>query len=262
MKFDPPIPFLAPPAAGPEHAIRFTLEQGAFAGRAFTGTLYICPNPCCPCQTLRFCCQPDQEPGGLEPVAPADPPGPLRFELRVLRRALDPEAEMPPESLALARAVVAELQPADWEQWLRVFLATKRGQMATMDLDGPDAWLPPEIMDGSATMVGYVEVFPWAEELRFPLAGDTWEADDQYCVDPDCDCQTTILTFIRVPRNAKRQSRPVRSESVLRHDYVTGKTKVEERRFWGPEATELMAALRAAHPDCDLTFRGQDCHGD
>ncbi len=258
MKFDPPIPAIAPAHAGAKARFQFTLEQGAFAGRAFAGTVFACPNPCCPCQTLRFRCHPAVELRGLGPDAPAPfdrPPADLTFGLAVLKRTVDPEAQMSPESLALAHAVVADLQPADWEQWAQWFLAIKRSQMKSLDLDALNAWLPPEVLDGSATMVGFYEVFPWAQEMSFPLAGVAWMVDDQYCVDPDCDCHTTVLSFFRVALDARRPSRAQRSECALRHDYISGKTTVEKRSYRSPEATVLMAALRAAHPGCDDAFR-------
>lgn len=255
MRFDPPILSFVPPTTEAERPIRFTFEQGAFAGRTFAGTLFICPNPCCHCQTLRFTCRPDAAPNGPAAATSAAPPPPLRFSLKALDRAVDTEVETPAEALALAHAVVADLQLLDWQHWTGVFLATKRSQMKTIDLDTVTAWLPPEVLSGQATMVGYAEVFPWAEELRLPLAGDTWIADDQYCIDADCGCQTTILSFIRLPRVLTRPTRTLRFDAVLRHDYLRDRSTVEERRFRSPEATELMAALRMAHPDCNAFFQ-------
>ena len=254
MRFDPPILSFAPPneAEGP---IRFTFEQGAFAGHSFAGTLYICPNPCCRCRTLRFTCRPDPDPSRPAVAASATPPSPLRFQLNVFDRAVDIEEETPAEALALAHAVVADLQLLDWQHWTEVFLAMKRSQMKTIDLDTVTAWLPPEVLSGQASMVGYAEVFPWVEEFRLPLAGDTWIADDQYCVDAECGCQTTILSFIRLPRVLTRRKRTLRFDAVLRHDYIRDQTTVEERRFLSPEATELMTALRTAHPDCNAFFQ-------
>jgi hypothetical protein len=255
MRFEPPILSFVPLGTEDERPIRFTFEQGAFAGHSFAGTLFICPNPCCHCQTLRFTCRPDADPNGPTAATSAAPSHPLRFSLKALDRAVDTEVETPAEALALAHAVVADLQPVDWQQWTEVFLATKRSQMKTLDLDTVTAWLPPEVERGLASMVGYVEVFPWAEELRLPLAGDTWIVDDQYCVDSDCGCQTTILSFSRLPRVFTRTKRTLRFDAVLRHDYIRDRSTVEERRFRSPEAKELMAALRTALPDCNALFQ-------
>jgi hypothetical protein len=255
MRFDPPILSFFPPTLEAERPIRFTFEQGAFAGHSFAGTLFLCPNPCCGCRTLRFTCRPDPDPSGPAVATSATPPSPLRFHLKVFDRAVDTEVETPAEGLALAHAAVADLQLLDWQHWTEVFLATKRSQMKTMDLDTVAAWLPPEVLSGQASMVGYAEVFPSADELRLPLAGDTWIVDDQYCVDADCGCQTTILSFIRLPQAQTRRKRTLRIDAVLRHDYIRDRSTVEERRFRSPDATQFMTALRTAHPDCNALFQ-------
>src|SRR5439155_3328139 len=103
---------------------------------------------------------------------------------------------------ALGRAVVAELQSPDWEALAGYFLATKRYQMKTMDLATVPAQFPAEVMTGGGSMVGYAEVFPWAEPWDFKLGSDCWLADDQYCVRPGCTCTQTALTFFHLPERA------------------------------------------------------------
>ena len=160
---------LAPTQAGESPKFRFTLEQGDFAGQAFTATLLICDSPCCGCDGVRFYCQPAAEP--RDPSAPAlVSPAPLHVDLSVMQGKGDPRPEATRKDLALTRAIVAELQPSEWKQWEQVFLDTKRGLMQTMDLAKIDARFPPEVMEGSSTTVGYLEVFPWAAMTPAPAA--------------------------------------------------------------------------------------------
>jgi hypothetical protein len=245
---------LAPAQAGESPKFRFTLEQGDFAGQAFTATLLICDSPCCGCDGVRFYCQPAAEP--RDPSEPAlVSPAPLHVDLSVMQGKGDPRPEATRKDLALTRAIVAELQPSEWKQWEQVFLDTKRGLMQTMDLAKIDARFPPEVMEGSSTTVGYLEVFPWADSFPFTLGAEMWLAEDVYCVDPDCDCQGAVLEIFRSRSSFRRGKRPLRFDSVLRHDYVRGRTTQLDRKHGSPATTELMAALRAAHASFEQTLK-------
>ena len=254
MKFEAITPEV--PKAGDDGVAlaRFTLEQGAFAGQRFAAALRVCLNPCCPCEAVSFTCRPAGEPCGSQPgtgVAPV----PLRFDLDVFERAANTRVESVPEGVALAGAVVAEMQPADWERLAQLFLTVKRRQMERMDLDALHVSFPREVMEGNGSMVGYAEVFPWSDPFAFTRADTRWVADDQYCVQPGCKCTQTALAFCRMTAPAVPPGRPAECDVFLRHDYTRGKTEVLEASPGGPAADELMQALRAAHSDLERTFQ-------
>ena len=91
-----------------------------------------------------FVCQTAPEATGGESPSPAVLPANTRLgiKLDVFERTFDPKIESHPAEFALACAFVAELQPADWQQWFLVFLQDKRDRMKVMELDAIEAQFP------------------------------------------------------------------------------------------------------------------------
>src|SRR2546426_485504 len=169
MRFEPPIATSAesgaPASAAGTATARITLEQGSFAGHIFIATFDVCPNPSCPCGCVGLKCQPCfgfGVPNATTRVAPA----PMRFHLDVFARNVHDNEKCSPDDDALARAVVAEMQPPDWETLADLFLRTKRRQMETMDLDALHVVFPAEVTTGDGSMVGYAGIFPWSEPFE------------------------------------------------------------------------------------------------
>lgn len=240
MKFEP-LSLTAPRAGAPAvaaqtSAARFTLEHALFAGKTFLAAFRICGNPCCPCGVIGFLCQIEGAPEQT-----------IRFDLDVFERRLNTKVQRAPEGVALGHAFIAETQPEDW-QWLgNLFLASKRHQMETMELDTLDAYLPGEVMAGDGTMVGYAEIFPWAEMFEFTLDGQRWVVDDQYCVRPGCACAETVLSFFCLSDAGRPSPKRRRCLIALFYDYRAGTFKVEQVRRGSPPPDLLVPALRAAH---------------
>lgn len=231
-------------AAGKNPPLRLTFDQPPFAGQTFNITLGLCDNPCCPCGWITVNCRPE-----------ARPDHEVRFDLDLFERKLDTRSHSSPAGMKLGRAFLAEARVEEWDWLRRFFFATKRRYMETMNLDTLDAQLPPEVMAGDSTMVGYHEVFPWAESLAFSLEGDEWMADDQHCVALDCKCTQAVLTFFRVPKNEARPAGPLRQATSLHYDFVTGQSKVIESLPGNPSPNDLVQAMRAANPDLAKTLR-------
>ena len=197
MKFEPAI-------VNPEHpehlahpAARFTLEQAPFAGQTFVANFRICGNPCCPCGVVGFECRRVDTP---EP--------PRRFDLDVTQRQINTQVQSAPGGVALGRAFLAEAQEAQWTWLADLFLAAKRRQMETMDLDTLNAQLPADVKAGDGTMVGYAEIFAWTETFKFNRDGAEWFVDDQHCVRSGCDCNEAGLAFFRVPAEPSPRTEP------------------------------------------------------
>ncbi len=147
------------PAASAAFA-RFTLEHGVFADQTFIVGLRVCENPCCPCEAVGFACRParQHDAGSAAPES-----APLSFDLDVFTRQVNIAIQPKPDSEALARAVAAEMQEPDWQRLADLFLNIKRRVMKTMDIDAVRAQFPRGTRGKKGAMVGYVEIFPWAE---------------------------------------------------------------------------------------------------
>ena len=221
---------------------RFTLDQGALAGITFNATLSACDNPCCPCSHLTIACMRDDAPGES-----------LDFSIDVCTRQLEPTGHSTAEEEALGQAFIAESQPTEWKWLWERFLAIKREQMETMNLDTLDVCFPDDALDGG--MIGYAELFPWAKQLNFTIDGEDWAADDQYCIQPGCKCKESGLSFVRMPP-LESPVKELKPDVFLRFDYSTGKMGgVEEAQPGCPSPKALMQALSSAQPELVKTLR-------
>lgn len=66
------------------------------------------------------------------------------------------------------------------------------------------------------------ESFP----LRFECDGKDWDALDQYCVNPECDCEDAILIFYQIRKDRKIQE----EEFGVQLDLTTGEVRHEDNR--------------------------------
>jgi hypothetical protein len=233
---------------------QFTLEHGVFTCQTFIAGLRVCENPCCPCEAVGFSCRPTRQ---HDAGAAAPESAPLSFDLDVFNRRVNTEIHPPPDSETLARAVAAEMQEPDWQRLVDLFQNTKRRVMKTMDIDAVRAQFPPDTQGRRGAMVGYVEIFPWADEFTFHLENARWMADDMYCVKPRCGCSWSALTFFQMPeKDSKLPARGVPPALALYYDYLSGRIELIDQKPGSPPPDKFVQALRAANSDFDLTL----CH--
>lgn len=234
--------------------VRFTLERPPYAGQTFIAVLWICPNPCCPCGVVAVICRPELP---VEPAAPSVPaPETLRFELDVIRRVLDANADSTPESAALGRAFVAEADAEEWKWLSDLFRSTKKTQMENVDLETLKVDLPARVKAAGAQLLPYSAIFPWTDSFRFAYAGAEWFADDQYCVRPGCECTEAGLAFYCATAEGVEPREPLRCAVFLHLDYVTGEIGLVETPGRAPALDALVQALRLANPAMPDTLRG------
>ena len=244
MRFAPTLSSLQPSGTTVIATLGFAFEAGPFSGRSYLADVTVCPSPCCGCDTL---C--------LRARTEVAVPGAVEFTMRlsVGARGVAEGVPDPEESGELAAAFVAEQQAEDWDQWERLFLAAKRHQMATMDLERLTPNFPPEVLEGDGSVVAYREIFPWDERRTVALGAERWELDDMYCVDRDCDCHSTRLVFVEVATGPVPAGAVARECSAV-YDYARDRLTPESQVAGCPAAKVLGAALRAAYPECSPAF--------
>jgi hypothetical protein len=241
MKFEPSAPASSGASDNGVAPITacLTLDQPPFAGQPFTVTFRVCGNPCCPCGVVEFECRVE--------AAPELPP--QCFDLDLFKRELTTHTHAAPDGVALGRAFLAEAQDPEWVWLCEFFLATKRCQMATMDLDTLATDLPTDFQADAGTMVSYRDVFPWAESLKFTHGGAEWFAEEQYCARPGCDCTEVGLGCFQLPAGERPSAKPLKCVTFLFYDYVSGQTRKDEAEPGSPAPAALLEALRAEHQD-------------
>jgi hypothetical protein len=216
-------------------------------------TLAICHEPRCGCSNIRFQWLPVP---ANDPAVAAPPAREFWFNLNERSILLTPELEKDPESLRLAEMIRAELTEAGEQRLREWFLAGKLALIQTTPVSEIDISKLPNADDGK--MIGFVDVFPCGLALNFTWRNEAWAVDEQYCVQPDCKCKETVLSFLKLMDASGQKTTVIRDTPSLRYNYRTQACKPVARGAAGsPSLDGLLAALKSAHADLNpqLEFR-------
>jgi len=227
------------------------LRNGPYAGTAFSVELTICPDPLCECHDVTLSCSPL---GG----DPASTLPPLTFCLDLEKRCVKHRDDQPlsPQPLSLADSLVAEMSEENWKDLYQRFYTYKESKTEEADCATLDASFPPENMMDPTLMVAYKEILPFAKAFPFMLGADHWLVDEQYCINPDCDCRDVFFDFLRidVPLEGKAsvaQHMPTAAYNSRRDTFKPLTPPWSEK----PALETLTKALRKAHPDLAAEVR-------
>ncbi len=215
--------------------------------------LDVCGNPRCGCSSIRLQFQP--APQNVDPASPG-PPGDCWLELNKKSLVLTPEQEKDPECLRLAQVISAELTDADQQRLREWFLAEKLELIQTTPVSKIDITDLPNADDGK--MIGFVDVFPCGLALYFGLGNEAWAVDEQYCVQPDCKCRETVLSFLKLVDASGRKTKVIRDAPAIRYNYRTHEAKpVVRGPATHPPPDALLTALvrEQANVDAQLELR-------
>lgn len=206
-------------------------------------SLWVCADPRCACYAVHFPCRqimPDDSLAPMESVR--------EFWLDVWDRSvcLTPELKADPKSAALAKGVQARLSDVAWEGLYRWFRTEKPVVIQKTEVAEMDATNLPDALGGQ--MIGFTDVFPRGLALEFSYEQQLWAADEQYCVQPGCDCKETILTFLQYQDAAGREFVRRPKLPSLRYNYHSEAVSAVKSGSAGmPDPRQLLAALKTAH---------------
>lgn len=224
-----------------KHITVFDLEPGSNPGKQFHVAMKICENPFCGCKTVSL--------SNFTWVS--ENPGIYKYDLEKHRFEKHSATAADREWIF----GVESMDQADRDSLMSRFMGMKQKIIEKADWTGFPKPVLPHIRERDA-MVGFHEVFPLASELIFERkeSGGRYLVDEQYCVDPDCNCNHVALTFILLPG---RNGEPETLASLL-VGYRTG--EIEEELFVssgvaGPGT--LVGWLTEAVPDVLRQFSGR-----
>jgi len=225
-----------------------TLNRGETASAKYQVFVQPCHTVTCGCYDLLFQCRPVSTEG--KPAALNET---RKFWLNVKTHkvVMTDELKNAPESMRLAGEVAAALTAEDWGQlhrWLGVAKLELIERATATDVD-----LSPLPDAARGRMVPFTEIFPFGLALYFKLRDELWAADEMYCVDPDCDCKETILTFLKLQDSSGAITETISDPTGIRYNYRTG---LAREAFRGPvdnpQCSDLLAALKKASPHLNL----------
>jgi len=236
---------------GLEGRYQLTLSRSGL-NECFDVSLEACPSPICHCPIVKLVCTPVDEgvPGDV---------GPRTVSLDVFSQSAEsPHAGTGLFDEEVACLVAASLDSEQW-RWLRQWLTQeKRKQMQGVDLGSLDISFEPAVLAEGA-LVGYSEVFPFAEQPCIETDSGKWIVDDQYCIRPGCRCADCVLSFFPLPDeggapyladHVRPRERSLEQEVVVRYYLRRRLWKIEPPSALPLSATRrLVEALEQTRPD-------------
>jgi hypothetical protein len=144
-----------------------------------------CPSPTCRCNDMSVM---------RLGAAPGSNP-PVEFWLDPFARTAraSPDASRTigaPSSQAIAEAIPAD----DWNRLRAAYSDAKQRATATADWSRERAVFPFEEVERWGQLVSLRDVLPFMPHFAPPAAGEgRLTIDEQYCVDPRCDCTQTVV---------------------------------------------------------------------
>jgi hypothetical protein len=208
-------------------------------------SLGICHEPRCGCLNILVQWLPG--PGNAQ-AASAHPAREFWYNLNEKSVALPPELKQEPEMLRLAEIFRAELTEADRQQLREWYLARKLVCIQTTPPSEIDITGLPVV--GGGAMIGFVDVFPCGLALNFTWNDEVWSVDEQYCVEPCCECTETILSFLKLRDAAGRVTTEISDPPAIRYNYHSQASRpVTTGRAGSPALNDLLTALQHGHPN-------------
>ena len=209
--------------------------------------LGVCGNPRCGCFNIRLELQSLPESAG---VALSGLPRDFWLNLNQKTLVPTPEQKNDPLFRRLEGIISAELTDADQRRLREWFLAEKLELIQLTPVSRIDLEDLPDADDGK--MIGFVDVFPCGLALNFAMGTEAWAVDEQYCVQPGCNCSETVLTFLKLVDASGRTTKVIRDAPAIRYNYRTHETKlVAHSAAGGPSPDALLAALVRGQANVD-----------
>ena len=157
-----------------------------------------CRNPACRCQTVTISFR------ARRSVVPAQPEPERKVALDLGTRTVDDTfrkgASQP--DIAFAEALLAAMEPADFELLDRLHFSIKRRETEQAKPAEILAQFDFDEIERSSIMQAYNDILPFAETMQVVVDGIEYVVLDQYCVKPGCGCSDVHLNLLPIEEGA------------------------------------------------------------
>lgn len=104
--------------------------------------------------------------------------------------------EKSPQDMVFQSLMSEHLNDEDYRFLYLKYILYKRSVTEKTDIASLDIDLPVEDIEENSTMLGYVDVLPYAEDFTLSIDGKQYIFFDQYCVKPNCSCAEATISCI------------------------------------------------------------------
>jgi hypothetical protein len=152
-----------------------------------------------------------------------------------------------------ASVFIRELDQQDWYNLHDLFRTTKVKASKRYDLYSLDAEFPQEVLEKETKLVGYLEIFPYAQNITLVTDDGEYVFEDYYCINPECRC-TEVLFRIYPAEGTEdviRESRSAVQYNYRERVWLTEKEPANDS--YAPDI--LMVELRKTVPTLDAMLK-------
>lgn len=214
-------------------------EKGPAEGKRIPFSIRVCPIPVCKCQRLTIIIEQRLAiPGTGIQAAP-------RSEL-VMDFAHGNVASPEQKTPAMAQRIREFLEGATKTDCEALQKAWQVRKQSVID-DGPFSQVPDDWSQGLdlSSLVGFHEVFPLAEYVKFDSDGTEYWVEDCYCLVQGCECRQAILSFAPDPKDKSNST--LVSECAARVNLVDSTFHAEPQKD-SEKVNRLIRQLSAQCP--------------
>ena len=109
-------------------------------------------------------------------------------------------------------------------------------------------------MWGEGTLVGYAEIFPFANGFPFELGEQVWQIDHQYCIEPDCKCERVLLSFLHLGSETQPVRDMIKNPPAAFYEYKRHSLEMVKKPAGDqPSLGVLLETLKEQYPEFDST---------
>ncbi len=182
----------------------------------YMGYMGICPNPHCPCRDVSFSF--DEK---SKFIQIADDRSSYNFYVDLFDKKygkINKDKNTSLQSKKIAKSFIKELIKDDWQKLEKEFFNYKHHIINTFNPEQSEFEFnfPQQAIEEESFMMGYHEIFPFAQDETFEDEQFTYLIDDQYCLAPECPCKSVALTFIPIKKDGNAIPK---SQLSIRYDY-------------------------------------------
>ncbi len=182
----------------------FIPEKGPYKGNSFKGYMKICANPFCECSEIQCIVKYSNNPNDL-----SNEKNRYIFYIDALeKKCIEREIKSSafPDNNKFKKAFISELTNENWEDLENNFFSFKCSLTENFDVEDSkyNINFPKSAIEDEGLMISYHEIFPYAKDYSFEYEEIEYLIDDQYCINPKCNCTEVNLILISLDNHTKQ----------------------------------------------------------
>jgi SEC-C motif len=217
-------------------------EGTAWSGKRLRAELRACTNPVCRCEEVEVTLSAEMQLLG-------------EVSLQVYEKEVLPPLPKiaSPLDPRISRAIASGMDEADWK-WLREeYLRIKREATSRINSATEEVLPFPMAKDIErySELVPYEAILPYAEAFWTGDERNGLLFDDQYCLQPDCQCTEAFATFIHFQDMKQVEGEP----AGIFLDYETGEVRIEHQGEPEQDIDALLDRVQQQFPNLAESLR-------